>query len=313
MFEYIYTILQSKHPNVFLFKLLILLTIFYVLFFLYKHFYRNDHKEGFTQNERFVLKQNDNIYDNFYSQIHDEIHKPKHRIDFELIQIIHLTEPTKKSIFLDIGSGTGDVVHELQDAGYIAYGLDKSQSMIDVAESKFPKSQYKCGDTMDPILFEKGSFTHILCTYFTIYHFNDKRTFLYNCYHWLMPNGYLILHLADREKFDTIIPAQKTNLYVNPNRSNTGSRITESVVEFPDFEYKCSYQFKHNSNNVYMTETFKDIQTSNVRQNEQILYMENMEDILHMAKNVGFIIKGSVNMKDCNDDENQYIYILEKI
>ena len=310
MFHYIYTILNSNHPNVFIFKMLILLTIIYLLYSMLKYVKPNENFEGFTQNERFLMKRGDNVYDEFYSQIHDDIHEPNHRVDFELNQMIQNTEPTKNSVFLDIGSGTGDLVHELRDAGYTAYGLDNSQSMIDVAEKKYPKCQFKCGDTMDSILFEKGTFTHIICTYFTIYHFQDKRTFFYNCYHWLMPNGYLILHLVNREKFHAISPVGKINLSLD---SNEESRITDTVVEFPDFQYKNSYQFKEKLSIVNMTETFKDNKTSNIRQNEHVWYMENIDEIVNIAKNVGFVIKGYTNMKKCNDDENQFLYVLEKI
>jgi len=311
MFQYIFTILKTNNINQFFLRLLVVLCIIYFGLNIYKYFGDKTHEmEGFTQLEQFVLKRNENIYDGFYSQIYDEIHKPNHRTDFELNQIIQLTQPTYNSVFLDIGSGTGDLVNELQQAGYQAYGIDKSQAMVDISEKKYPSNQYKCGDALEPMAFEKGTFSHILCTYFTIYQMEDKRTFFKNCYHWLMPNGYLILHLVERNKFDAISPVGKSKLIMNPKHIPGSPRITNTIVDFGGFEYKSSFDFSE-ENKVSIVEKFQDKATKHIRQNEQTLQMETIEDILKMAN--GFTFKAKIDMKNCIDDENQFIYILEKI
>jgi hypothetical protein len=158
--------------------------------------------------------------------------------------------------------------------------------------------------------FEKGTFSHILCTYFTIYQMEDKRTFFKNCYHWLMPNGYLILHLVERNKFDAISPIGKSKLIMNPKNIAGSPRITNTIVDFGGFEYKSSFDFSE-ENKVSIVEKFQDKMTKHIRQNEQTLQMETIEDILKMAN--GFTFKAKIDMKNCIDDENQFIYILEKI
>jgi len=128
-----------------------------------------------------------------------------------------------------------------------------------------------------------------------------------------MPNGYLIIHLADRNKFDTIVPIGKTALPVNPNRY-ISSRITDTIVDFGGFEYKSSYQFNKESENIVsFVEKFQDKETKHVRENEQILYFEPIDVILKMASESRFSLKSKIDMKKNIDDENQYIYILEKI
>jgi len=313
MFPYILSILNSKNINLIILKWLLILVFLYIIFILFKKFGKSSQQqEGFTQIEPFIMKQNDTLYDDFYSQIYDEIHKPILRTDFELNTIIKMTEPTKNSVFLDVGSGTGDLVNELREAGYQAYGIDKSKAMVEMSETKHPNNDYKCGDAMEPMVFDKNTFSHILCTYFTIYQIQDKRTFFNNCYHWLIPNGYLILHLVEKSKFDTIMPIGKSNLLFNPNTIK-GSRITDTIVDFGGFEYKSSYQIKENDNKVIFTEKFQDKTSKKVRQNEQILYMENMETIVDIAIRCGFSLKSKINMKECIDDENQYIFILERL
>lgn len=312
MFHYIASIFNSKNINLIILKWLLIMVFLYLIFILFKKFGKNSQQEGFTQIEPFVLKQNETVYDNFYSQIYDEIHKPILRTDFELNSIIKMTEPTRNSVFLDIGSGTGDLVNELREAGYQAYGIDKSQAMVDISQAKHPKNEYKCGDAIEPMSFDKNTFSHILCTYFTIYNIQDKRTFFRNCYHWLIPNGYLIIHLVEKSKFDTIMPIGKSNLIFNPN-TISGSRIKNTIVDFGGFEYKSSYDFKENENKVVLTEKFQDKTTKKVRQNEQILYMENLDNIVNLILSIGFSMKSKINMKECIDDENQFMYVLERL
>ena len=320
MINFFQTILTSNNPNNLLYKTLLILFLIYVFYLiLYKFKQREEKQEVFVQNEKFILKKDENIYDDFYSDIYDKIHLPEERIVYELKKIIKTTEQnTRTSVFLDIGSGTGHMVNELKEAGYTAYGIDKSESMINKSKENYPNTICKEGDVLEPMSFEKSTFTHIICTYFTIYHLKDKRTFFNNCYYWLMPNGYLILHLVNRNKYDTITPAGKLSIksntlipYKNPHEFEK-SRITDTIVEFPDFEYKSSYHFDKNKS-VTITETFKDNKTNNVRQNENILYMEDINDILNEASNIGFNVKAVFDLKKSIDDENQFIYILERI
>ena len=79
-----------------------------------------------------------------------------------------------------------------------------------------------------------------------------------NCYHWLQNNGYLILHLADKSKFNAIIPAARS-LY-----NNSGSkRLTKKEIYFYDFIYL--YYFITNENKVVHKETFIDKESQHIR------------------------------------------------
>jgi ubiquinone/menaquinone biosynthesis C-methylase UbiE len=234
---------------------------------------------------------------------------PKKRSDYEAIKIIEMTEPDKKSVFLDIGSGTGDLTHALQSKGFKVFGIDKSPAMIQHANEKHSDLQIKHGDVTDPMAYESNTFTHILCMGMTIYEFNNKPEILENCYFWLKSGGYLIINVVDPDKFDTIIPGGKPALLSNP-QSYAENRIKDTIIDFIDFEYKASYDFKNDK--VVLKETFTDGLTKNVRQNEFSLTMENKETILNMAVKTGFLVKGFSTMKDATGDDHQYIYILER-
>lgn len=271
--------------------------------------------EGFNQSKPYVYKKDENLYDDFMAEIFDELYETKSRTDWELAQIIRLTSPdTNNSVFLDIGSGTGHCVNILKNNGYNAYGVDKSPDMIKYAENKYPTIDIINANVDDSMTFERASFTHILCTKMTIYQFKNKKLFFNNCYRWMIPNGYLILHLVDRKRFNLIKPKHADELKWTPLVPPKKKRCTSIVSEYEDFKYKANYTFPVNleeTNIVRFNESFTDKVTNYVRDNEQTLFMENITDIINMAKQVGFIFHAKVDMGDIGDD-NQYLYILER-
>jgi len=311
MIGYLYKLFASKNPQVLLLKILVVLA---VLFLIIKLVQRgkgpNSFDEGFTQDMPYIIKENAEIYDDFYCQIHDIIHQPNHRIESETLFVIQSTQPSENANFLDVGSGTGDFVHQLTDAGYRSYGIDRAGPMIDFAKEKYPEhaDQFIVGDVMKTLEFDSGTFSHIVCNYFTIYEIEDKRTFFRNCFFWLKSSGYLVLHLVDPDEFDAIAPAAKRVLQENP-RHWKKERITETIVDFNDFQYKSNYHF---SDNVMFKQLFKDTKTNNIRENNQVLYMPDKNTILELAKVCGFTLHAKMTAKDYLDDPHQYIYILQR-
>lgn len=278
--------------------------------------------EGFRQSDRYILKENQMKYDEFYSQIYDDLMLSQTKSEYEVSKIIEMTEPNPHySSFLDVGSGTGTMVNYLKQKGFNAYGIDKSKAMIAKSQDKFPDASMKCGDVLEPITFDRGTFTHIICTGFTIYEIEDKSRFFQNCYFWLQSNGYLILHLVDKDTFDPIIPAGKPRILDSPQKYSN-QRITDTLIDFMDFTYKSSYDFSKSDERVIHKETFTDTKTQNIRENEMTLFMKNTEDILSTAIKYGFVIKGKVVMGDPNieitskelvDTPSQFLYILERL
>lgn len=310
MIKYIYNIIKSDNPNLIILKTLLLIAIIYLFIYLYKiSAPPNQEKEGFTQSEPFVFKQDKEIYDDFYAEVYEGINNREKICQKELFEVIKMTEPTtRNSVFLDIGSGTGSTVNELNNAGYKAYGVDSSESMVEYAETKYPKLSITCADVKDPMLFEKSIFTHLLCTDFTIYHFQDKNAFFKNCYYWLKGNGYLVLHLVDKNKF--AMKKFEDNISKMPEFKQI--REMETEANFEDYKYKAKCEFVKDSKQVLFKEYFVDKATSHIRENEQTYYMEEINDILDLAKRSGFILHGKVDMRDCNGDKNQYLYVLER-
>jgi SAM-dependent methyltransferase len=255
------------------------------------------------------------IYDDYYVNIYDDLVFNKNKNDFEIGKIIALSKPTETSMFLDIGSGTGHHVSSLKAHGYKAIGIDISPSMVKKAQSTYPDLEFKQADAVDSMIFPANSFTHITCFYFTLYYIQDKQKFFENCFNWLIPGGFLAIHIVNRDKFDPIIPAGNPFNIVSPQKY-AKKRITTTTVNFDELEYKSQFDMKetilsNDSPNAFMIETFKNIKNGNVRKNEHKLFMITQAEILDIAKSVGYIIHAKIDMLPCQY-ESQYIYILQK-
>jgi len=296
-------------------KLLILICIFLFFVVFFKMINRQIKlKEGYSNNNNdnsphITFKEGNDIYDDFYSDIYDHLVYNKSKNIYEIKNIIKTTNMNNESIILDIGCGTGHHIKELADANLNAVGVDISPSMINVAKTEYPSLEFKTGDALDSSLFPNSSLTHVLCLYFTIYYFKDKRYFFDNCMEWLMPGGYLIVHLVDREHFDPILPPGNPLYLVSPQKY-AKDRITHTKVTFTDFVYKSNFKLDTNNNLATFDEKFK-FNNGKIRKQQQQLHMDDTSVIVNIAQECGFILKGKIDLVKCAY-ENQFLYIFVK-
>ena len=265
--------------------------------------------EGFDNQEKFLFKTGDEVYDDFYANIYDYLVFNNIKNAYEIGEIVNKTSADETSVILDVGCGTGHHVDELSQKNLKVLGIDISSSMIQKAKENFPSRDFSVGNALDSSQFNGGTFTHILCLYFTIYYFPDKRRFFDNCMDWLMPGGHLVVHLVDREKFDPILPPGNPLYIVSPQKY-AKKRITSTKITFNDFVYNSDFKFDKGSNMATFDEKFK-FDNGNVRKQAQKLYMEDTQDILTIAQQCGFIYQGKIDLVNCAY-ESQYLYILVK-
>ena len=295
-------------------EVLFILCIIISFYYLTQLFQSRSHQleEGFTQNDLFVSKQDGHIYDDFYASIYDRIHKTRQLSKYDFKQIVQNTQPSVSSVFLDVGSGTGTLVNRLNNYGFRSYGIDSSEAMVQYSTSKYPDSEFKCGDVKKSMEFEPETFSHVICTYFTLYEIKDKSIFFDNCRRWLKTGGYLIVHLVDKLQFDTIVPVGKLfkNAHIDENRNN-GTRILSTSVALPNIHYSHKYAF-HDHDVVKRIETFTDKKTRKVRHQEGRTTITPISDIIQMVKSKGFYVKGYADYFPYNRDKHQYLYFFEK-
>jgi len=290
-------------------KILILMSLLLILVLVFKGV-NNPKKEGFIQNDQFLIKTGSDIYDNFYSDIYDYLVFNTIKNDYEIGFIINSAKPSSESKILDVGCGTGHHVASLGAKGLDVLGIDISSSMIEKAKANYPDYKFEIANALDGTIFQPDSFTHILCLYFTIYYFKDKTVFFQNCFKWLMPGGYLVVHLVDRERFDPILPPGNPLLYVSPQRY-AKERITSTKVKFTDFSYSADFQLDNSNNKALFIEKFKNDSDGKVRKNEHVLYMSDIQQIVDEAQACGFIVEAKADLLQCQY-EYQYLYVFVK-
>ena len=264
-------------------------------------------RENFEQRETFTFIKGKEIYDDFYANIYDHLVYNNVKTDYEIGQIINSTTPSSQSVILDVGCGTGHHVAKLNEKNLQVIGIDVSPAMIKAAKEKYPSHKFQVGDALNSGQFAPSSFTHILCLYFTIYYFKDKRYFFDNCMEWLMPGGYLIIHLVDKQNFDPILPPGNPLYIVSPQKY-AKKRITKTKVTFNDFVYHSNFDL--NGNIATFDEKFK-FNDGKTRRQEQTLYMEDTQVILTIAQQCGFTLLSKIVLVKCAY-EFQYLYVFVK-
>ena len=177
------------------------------------------------------------------------------------------------SSVLDVGCGTGHHVHALQERGVHAIGIDISPFMIARAKKMYAHD-YLHGDVMSMALFPQESFTHIVCMYFTIYCMKYKERFFQNAFQWLMPGGYLVLHLSKKWAY-------------GPTASFKGA---------------FSYTKTHTREKIILQGKHKRI--------EHQVYMQSIPQIIGLAKQAGFTVYSTYSYRIPYKD--QYLYVFMK-
>jgi SAM-dependent methyltransferase len=284
-------------------------------------------REGFTGVEEnrtfkkhpYVLKKNNDIFDGFYANIYDKLMYSDVKNSFELGKLSQHTTIDDNTKVLDIGCGTGHhlaqfiELHKNVNTDNVL-GIDKSKHMIAKAREYYPeyKDVYRVADAYNSLLFRDNTFSHILCLYFTIYYFKDKYRLLKNCNNWLQSGGVLLLHLVDPNKFDPMVQASNPLEIINV-QNYSDKRITNSKVVFNGFDYHSNFDYNYSTRLGKFSEQFifKHNNQGHVRENEHVLYMDDRDTIINVAKSCGFAIIGTINMYKCGY-EHQYLYILEK-
>lgn len=286
-------------------KILVFLAIFILVISLNKKINRCPKKlEGFETGQKLLTVDSQSIYDPFYASIYDYLTHDPRKNQFELVTLLEQTNPSSDSIILDIGSGTGHHVHLFQKAFQCkTMGIDKSKSMVAKSQILFPDSTFSSGDVLNKNQYSYGQFTHITCLYYTIYYTEKKQQLLQNVYYWLMSGGYFVIHLVKRDEIVSTLPMK----YVNDQDYNYNFK---TKIDFNKFKYQSVFIPYLAENKAVIQENFI-FDSGEKRKQEYILFFDDHETILRMARNVGFIVHSKIDMQDCDYKDN-YLFILQK-
>ena len=307
------TNLYNKLTNfgkILLFISLLLITIVFFKYVQKLNPHNSIKREGFQQQQEFLFKKGLDVYDEFYANIYDFLVFNEVKNDYEVGLILNQNIPNTKSVILDVGSGTGHHVAKMaQNKNLEVIGIDTSPSMIKKAKENYPSLNFKQANVLNKDIFQNNTFTHILCLYFTIYYIENKSEFFNNCMDWLMPGGYLVVHLVDRYKFDPILPPGNP-LYVVSPQKYAKERITKTKVTFNEFVYNADFKLDESTNTAIFDEKFK-FNDGKVRKQEHILYMNDVSEIVNMAQEAGFLLHAKIDLVKVAY-EYQYLYVFVK-
>ena len=289
-----------------------ILILFFILFIisLFCQFLRNQ-KEGFQDiNNKIEIKDFETLNDDFYTKVFDVLTFNKIVSDFEVGNIITNTQPTERSIILDVGSQSGYLVNLFKEYTPNVVGVEKSKKLIDMAKKRYPSCENKFlnDDILNNHLFHQNSFTHIFCLNLNFYYIENKKQFLENCFTWLIPGGYLAINLVPEEKLNAKNNILNIRKNVYPDFVDPSLLLSDSI-KFTDFVYKPKFK-KLDSERMMFSEKFS-FNNGKIRNQETMLYIKSIDDIIKIAKYLGFIILKQFSIKD-KSGISSFLYIFQK-
>ena len=289
-----------------------ILILFFILFIisLFCQFLRNQ-KEGFQDiNNKIEIKDFETLNDDFYTKVFDVLTFNKIVSDFEVGNIITNTQPTERSIILDVGSQSGYLVNLFKEYTPNVVGVEKSKKLIDMAKKRYPSCENKFlnDDILNNHLFHQNSFTHIFCLNLNFYYIENKKQFLENCFTWLIPGGYLAINLVPEEKLNAQNNILNIRKNVYPDFVDPSLLLSDSI-KFTDFVYKPKFK-KLDSERMMFSEKFS-FNNGKIRNQETMLYIKSIDDIIKIAKYLGFIILKQFSIKD-KSGISSFLYIFQK-
>lgn len=325
----LYKVLDLKICIILFFVFMFLIhNIYYKYIPMYKHikegFVSNEHdfQEGFKESmnnvnsidkkmdvTNFIYVKGKDIWSKFYCSIYDSLFFDNVKNKYEIDELIKTTDINKKSNILNINCGTGNHVKLLHDKGFKVSGFDSSFEMIERCKKKNPEMNFIHGDVTHSYQINKLSLSHVLIFDKKLYYIKDKKRLFHNIYTWLKPGGYMAIHLMDRERFNPRVKAN--DIFTIDPQKYTNKRITNSYVKFDNFQYKSDFTLDKDKNMGYFIETIKEDEGPLSIRNEHKYYMEPINDIILKAKNLGFRLKGKIDLGPCRHD-NEYLYVFYK-
>jgi SAM-dependent methyltransferase len=108
--------------------------------------------------------------------------------------LVQLAEPKASERLLDVGTGAGIVLHEVEQAtggAELAVGIDPSRPMLEAARRARPDVRVATADVID-LPFRDATFD-VVTANFVLHHFADHRTALFDMLRVLKPGGRMAL------------------------------------------------------------------------------------------------------------------------
>ena len=155
-----------------------------------------------------------------FADLYDEIFPFDGGLEIDLIPFI---KPHGQAI--DLGCGTGRLVHLVNHMGMKMRGVDLDQQMVDVAKKNFPNDEFMQGDMVTSM--KLNSYDLITCFGNTLPHLKpvELSMFFNHIFDKLSPDGYFIVTMLN---YDQILESKPSQLPVIKRENITFDRYYTS-------------------------------------------------------------------------------------
>lgn len=118
--------------------------------------------------------------------------------------VVALLQPQPGEKILDVGCGTGDLAHKIQQAGAKVIGIDSSETMIAQAKEKYPQIQFTVKSATD--FYYQDQFDAIFSNA-TLHWVLEKEKAIKCIYKSLRPGGRFVAEFGGKDNVGGIVRA----------------------------------------------------------------------------------------------------------
>lgn len=165
--------------------------------------------------------------DGTYAKLFELVMNNMSVFQYEIEKIKKVTEIDEDSKVLDAGCGMGYHMKALRDAypGIAIEGVEISKTILERAKIRNPGADFVNTSLTITELYKPNTLTHILCLHDTLNHNTaiDVGKILNNFHRWLVPEGYLAVHVLDPGQLD---PAPRTYSQYYKGKDNVRHALT---------------------------------------------------------------------------------------
>jgi SAM-dependent methyltransferase len=282
----------------------VILIIFVIIFVVLNK--KKNITEGFDNFMDDYIDPFDEVYVKLYSKVFNNIQFIKYNIDEITQKTINKKYQTKDITILDAGCGSG-LTYNLLSKDYDKKGVDSSGYFVRLAKIRNPMGDFFNGNLKNEKLFEGSTFTHILPFLDTIYHnsIENMNLIFANFNYWLQPNGYLCIHILDKNKLDP--GPRKFSQYIHDKNNNR-----HSVTYFNSFTHDAWWQ--HDTDDANLVKYHEKFTLSNGHKKIHTthLYIPPIKEIIKMITFHHFKLVNIIDFVK-QDIEDIELYIFKKI
>jgi hypothetical protein len=265
-----YNIFNKSYSLLFFLQVFLIFIFIYLLYLLVNNNYYSYIIEGYDKQDNFLFKKETELYDDkYFSHVYDYLEFNNVYDNYMIGTIINKTNPSNQSIILDIGNkktNPKNIISKIfnntckmntnTDSNINILGINNSLDVSSKVTQQYPNYTFKLTEEINFTQMNNETFTHILCINMNIYSIEDKNLFLYNSYQWLMPGGFLILHLVKPNK--NIILNLDTN--IDTDTSNNLKHVIDITNKYNN---TIDYITKLAFNNGFIIYMIADVTVSN--------------------------------------------------